>query len=409
MIKTHKRFYYVLSALALMTTPLPTSFGEDSNASEDTLVIQKISNKALRKAMTSLYEGEKLAKDEKPVRLLKLALEETPLSLTLSVISCLQRLLEQNNYHLKTEDKHAVMKYAVRGKTPFEVIQYLVDQGLYDPRHMRGGVRYDMVREFAFQRILFHEIIFKWPLPRKLRTVFSFTMLGLLVLEIVGRLFGTELVHKEYFKLGIPLPVQLLINSAILLSYCFYYKIGIAPNYLMLALMSKRKKKDKQKLAFFFLEHGADPNATCYIIERLKAKSEHPDVEVQYAPSSPARYRFFATIHLAAEKNMPTLVEALLRRGVDTDTCAVYMEDKVDTSKIIPEEVLISLSELYYRKSEKATYKKLLDFPRGKTKTYRYLQKKGFKHAPKKKPAKKPVSLFARLKKLLPKSLTTTP
>lgn len=392
MIYTYKRFYYWLGSALLISITLPPICSDESITSLNSTrqLIQNVGNDALREGMHALRKGKELKKGTTPVKLMKLAIEERPVNVTLRLISCLSRLLEKNGCKLKRSDKHEILKYAVMGNASFEVIEYLVKHGIFDGKHMKGGVRYDITLQLSLMRIIGPEVLTKQLLPESMNFALIRVSQICLFLRLIQWITGLLAIPEKYMwigTIGVSIwPIELAINAMIVVYYSLY-KIGIAPNYLMLTLLTHRPKAEKEKLAFLFLEHGADPNAKCFIAEYLSAKSQHPDIAMMYTMYTPARYRYMSTVQLAAKCNLLPLVKELLRQGVDQDTCAVYMEDKIDTTKSPPNPVLVTLSELYRRKSEEATYKLLLDFPGRKTKTYRYLTKKGFQHYPKEETA----------------------
>lgn len=373
--KNH-RFTYYFTFFLLGSISYTSLLSHTTTLPNSTAFIEKIGDANLREALQRLEKGKKL-QNYTPTELLKMGMQEGN-KMALLITTYLVKVCRKRRLPIK---KDVVMRYAIQHNASIKLITYLLENKIYNKKSLEGEVRYDLTTKFSFSRLLSNEVFAQKFIPEIVSSAISLISKVCTLLLILGFIFRFKRKYTENIKqwsaIGAFLqPIAYIIKFVVLIYYMLY-RIGIKPGYLILALLSKRPKPVKEKLALLLLQYGADPNSRCFIIEYLPNTSKKPDVEAYYENHEPICARLFYAIHLAVRYDLLECVKELERRGAQLNPRAIYMEDKIDFSHNPPKEELITLSELYHNKNKNTKYTYSLDFAKPGSRTEQYLRRKG--------------------------------
>ena len=385
-----KYFLFFITAIHIVNLEgLSIHAKKNSFSKEIQSHIEDISNKKLKKVLYTLSENKSLSSSQTPLRLMKMVMAERPHRLVSSLIPIVKKLLLLNGNPLSEQDCHAIMKYAITHQVPPKIIGYLIENKIFDPSYMRGNVRYDILSKFSIWRLFTVDIWSKYALPKNLyltvRTINLLVMVVPLIFQLLLKINLVSPVSLPFFRIGLLGHVAILGVDTILSAFeVLYYrikKVGIAPNYLILSLLSKRPAHEKEELGLLFLASGADPNAAFLLIEPLPLISSDPQVRLLYDLNRFSSYSYLTTLQLAVQYNILPLVKALIAKKADINIVAVIMKDTIKMEKSLmdkmePKSDLVKLSEIYSRKSDKQTKKGIFHFAQPNSDVYVYLKKK---------------------------------
>lgn len=383
--------------LLLTSLSLPTTLQSkiSTPTPDPSLSIASIQNRDLKKGVRKVQKGQQL-KENRANQLLKLAMKEEA-KVSFPLVSYLIDLYKKNKIRF---NKDEAMKDAIRDNASIEVITFFLKNQIYSPKALEGEVRYDLIPHSPIFRIGLEEILKGVMIPPEiipesiqypLDVIFKIIiLLGFLRLIRITKFFPEPIRNCEaaFVRYGEIWSKIMIAFNIIKLFYYKKYKIGKKPGYLLIVLLSKIPKEKKEKLALLFLEHGANSNQEGLLINPIDDTASTPEAFFL----CPCSYEFISPIHLAAKYDCLELVKELVKRGVNLEVKAVYMEDVIPKDLISFYE-LVSFGNLYFKKYKSATYKSAKEFANPESETYKYLLKKSLEKPTKaSQPHKKDIS-----------------
>ncbi len=216
----------------------------------------------------------------------------------------------------------------------------------------------------------------------KISTIFIYPT----ILFFISYLFPDQILVKSVKKIYdyYSRASYIYIICKLLYIYHIGQKIDIRENYLFSVLsMESRTRKEKQDIIFTLLKHGASPHTKVFYIKEKETLGLRIREEL-----SPNTYQELSVLHQAAKLDLLPLVKELIKRKVDINIPATFMQDTITlpaTAEPTPEEILkalyyVPIQDIYNKKGPNFVYKTPLDFaPRG-SQTAQYLKEQGGKY-----------------------------
>lgn len=377
-------------------------------------LIEQLQNPNLQKVLLDMLQGSSPPLTEKEATNLLMASLNEP-SYTKVLVSYLLDFFRKENYSF---DKHQIMLKALKC-APLPVIDYLLEEGVYDANYLNKEEHYNIFENFPLWRS-FYMLIINSPdidiIPSVisiiLRTVnilpfivpvaswintktFNFSMRKniLYFLQKMSNEYNNDLFQKFSSLFCIVKPLLLLFIKSLhflpivrfFIGVCMAWRTSIRPSYLFSTLLAElRPNEDKQALALLLLKHGANPHIKAFFVKKKKL---HPQMQQIQELFKPCIYRELSVLHLAAQLDLLPLVKKLVELGIDTNIPATFMEDTINypseeenTSNLSPPINFVTTKEMYYKNNPAFVRKTPFDFaPRG-SQTAQYLKSQGGKY-----------------------------
>ncbi len=411
-----------------------------------------ISNRNLKNRLKRIQKSEQLPlTEEKATNLLKTALHE-PYD-TQEIVGCLLGFFEKKDYSFS---KHEVMLEALKYAQKLSLIEYLLENRIYDVDYLKASPFRKKVHDqhhlfsnlplvkfcimmvaSSYKLTSFEDFLYQSTKDSKtiifLKSfLYQSTKDNKTIIFLKNFLYQNikegplGFLYKYFSILFYPLisivnyicPHQILKNIKELCSYynsasyiyfisklLYIYHIGqkidTRENYIISVLsVESRTKKEKQDIALTLLKHGVSPHTKVFYVKAGTGPKPRKELETN-------TYQELSVLHKAAELDQPFLVKKLIECGVNINLPAVLMKDIFNPLSSTSEPTLkdmlnlldyVNVQDIYNKKGANFVYQTPLDFAPKGSKTAQYLKKQGGKYY---KDLKKPTLLPNNTKLLI--------